>query len=109
MASRKAKQTSTEMEFTSDMEFEMAPLAETYKFGAPLVDDPSKFGVECQVLHGTYMQMAAKDAQAINFGFTNSRVFEHEIQPEVYIAWEDVFDLFNDRAIDVGIMRVFAM
>jgi hypothetical protein len=108
-ASRQTKESSPEVEYTSDMQFEMAPLARKYKFGAALVDDPSMYGVECQILHAAYMQTAERDREAIGFAFTTAGLFQHDIQTEVFINWEDVFDLFNDKALDVGIMRTFTL
>ena len=109
LASRKAKETSKELEYTSDMQFEMAPLARVFKNGTPLVDDPSKYGVECQQLHDIYMQITSKDVDAGCIGLTDANIFQHDMHRQFYVYWSDVFDLFNDRELDVAIMRVFAM
>ena len=87
------------------------PNPKKYSFGSPLLSTTllAYAGYGCQGLHNWYMQKTKEKgcADGITVRFTKEH-FLHDPAPFV-VGFDDLFDLFNLKALDASLLRCWTL
>ena len=86
--------------------YDVAPLAYKYVHGQPLVMDPKALTTQLWNLHNWYMT-AAKEGKT----YFLARVQEHHLfrEYDVQVKFEELFQMYNQRALDKPIISCYCL